>query len=813
MNKKLCLLAFLTFYATTLIHAQSSNHIKVDLEKLAQSSRVLYLAAHPDDENTRLISYLENDLKIRTAYLSLTRGDGGQNLIGTEKGASLGMLRTQELLEARKIDGAEQFFTSAVDFGYSKTDEETFEKWNKDSILHDVVWVIRKFQPHVIITRFPPNSKAGHGHHTASAILAEEAFDLAGDKNVFPEQLAFVDVWKPTHLYQNTSTWWDKSLPEKALTNDSILAINVGGYNPLLGMSYGEIASMARSKHRCQGFGSALQRGEQIEYLTLLKGKSQPSFQQVFANNWLTLKKGKEIDQLITSINQAFDFENSQKSMPQLIALLKLIESNNSPWLAEKKALIKRTILACSGVFEGWYSNKPYYLSIDSMLVEQRLIKRIKSPLTFISATYDGISLKTNLEVNTMASQEFKSKLTQHPYSIPYYLEHPFTNRFTSSSYETLGLPENNVSFVGISNWEFKGFQFEVKNPIVYNYVDRSIGEINTLIQVLPAISITLDKQTLITKNQQSKSITFTLENNTNEIITNTLKVLSKNNMGVNPGTLIITLQPLEKSTHIINITPTKNTSEDIIQFAWGNQLINQVVTVDYDHINKQTWVSPAALNVKNIPLIIGKEKIAYINGSGDEVADYLRILGYQVSLFDESDLDTFDPSKYDVVLLGIRALNVNKGISGIKEKLNTFVNNGGRLIVQYNTNRGLLSPYLGEASFTISRSRVTDEAAEMTFLAPNHPILDYPNKITQNDFNDWVQERGLYFANEWDSSYTPIIAWNDLNEDPQYGGLIVAKQGKGSVVYTGISFFRQLPAGVPGAYRLFANIISFKYD
>jgi len=793
--------------------AQSSAQIKLQLEKLAKTERVLYLAAHPDDENTRLISYLENDLKVRTAYLSLTRGDGGQNLIGTEKGAELGVLRTQELLEARKTDGAEQFFTRAVDFGYSKNPEETFTKWNRDSILHDVIWVIRNFQPTIIITRFPPNSKAGHGHHTASALLAEEAFELAGNPKIFPEQLQLVNVWQPTMLYQNTSTWWDKSLPEKALKTDSIIAVNVGGYNPLLGLSYGEIASMARSKHRCQGFGSALQRGDNTEYLTLLKSTSKTDFTILKASNW----PSSAISKLIFDINTSFDYKAPEKSITSLISLLKQLESlkNKPNWIDEKITLTKNLILACAGVSNLWYSKHETYTSQDSITVFQKLIVRNTIDLIPVKSSFNQV-VKQDYEVllNQEISNEFLSTLPPNiTYTTPYYLEKDYENMYHIVGYNQLGLAENKATLVGTTTWDFDGYTFETNNEVNYNFVDRSIGEITSPTIITPAVSITFNNNLLITSNQSVIKSNIILTNNTNTIQKGTLKALSNNSIHVAFGDSILVLNPNESFSTTITITPNNGATKEQITFSFNGELLQTRKTIDYDHITKQTITGKAVLTIQNIKLAIGNEKIAYIPGSGDEVAAYLSLIGYDVTIINDDKINVFKPNDFDVIILGIRTLNVNNKIVGISEKLNQFVNNGGRLIVQYNTNRGLIKPFVGPLSFTISRDRVTVEEAKAILLNPKHPVLSNPNTITDLDFDNWVQERGLYFADAWDEAFTPIISWNDPEEEPSSGGLIIGKSGKGTVVYTGISFFRQLPAGVPGAFKLLSNIISHQYD
>ena len=355
MKKVIAISLLLIATASYAQKQMNASEIKLALNKLNTLGSVLYVAAHPDDENTRLIAYMANERLVRTGYLSLTRGDGGQNLIGTEKGPLMGVVRTQELLEARKVDGGEQFFTRAVDFGYSKTPEETFIKWDKQAVLADVVWAIRKFKPDVMITRFPPTSKAGHGHHTASAILAAEAFDLAGDKNAFPEQLTYTTVWQPKRLLLNASTWWDKELPQKAKDNPTeYTTVDIGTYNTLLGKSYGEIAAESRTMHKSQGFGSAKQRGSKLEYLKLLKGEPFKTDVLDGVNlSWKTVNGGEAIEKLLTKAITNFNAEQPELIVPTLLEahqlLNKLPDSNKWKWI--KLSKIRTVIANCAGLF------------------------------------------------------------------------------------------------------------------------------------------------------------------------------------------------------------------------------------------------------------------------------------------------------------------------------------------------------------------------------------------------------------------------------------------------------------------------------
>jgi LmbE family N-acetylglucosaminyl deacetylase len=336
----------------------TSADIYLGLKKLNVLGSVLYIAAHPDDENTRLLTYFSKDRLYRTGYLSLTRGDGGQNLIGDEQGIELGLIRTQELLSARRIDGAEQFFSRAFDFGFSKTPQETFTKWDKEKILSDVVWVIRQFQPDVILTRFPTTGEGGHGHHTASAILANEAFNAAADPSRFPEQLKYVQPWQPKRILWNGFNFGGNA----NTANNDLFHFDVGGYNPVLGKSYGEISADSRSQHKSQGFGIARSRGEAMEYFKSTGGSAPVNdlFEDVDVT-WKRVKGGEKVQQLINSVLATFDFMQPQKSVPQLVEIYKTLNTlTPSYWRDQKIKEVKNLIEGASGLWIEGFTNQQY---------------------------------------------------------------------------------------------------------------------------------------------------------------------------------------------------------------------------------------------------------------------------------------------------------------------------------------------------------------------------------------------------------------------------------------------------------------------
>ena len=819
MKKYLVTLLFLASISVFAQKQLNSSEIKLALKKLNVLGSVLYIAAHPDDENTRLIAYMANEKMARTGYLSLTRGDGGQNLIGTEKGPLMGVLRTQELLEARKIDGGEQFFTRAVDFGYSKTAEETFDKWDKQKILADVVWCIRKFKPDVIITRFPPTSRAGHGHHTASAILAEEAFDLAGDPKAFPEQLTYTSVWQPKRLYLNTSTWWDKELPQKAKNNpDKYTIIDIGTYNTLFGKSYSEIASESRTMHKSQGFGSGKVRGSKLEYLELLKGERSNS-NDIFDGinlSWNKIKGGSEVETLLAKANTDFNNEHPEEIVSTLFKAYEIVDKlpESIQWKWIKLSEIRAVITACAGLFIEVAAND-HSASIGSDIeLTTRLVNRSNLKVELLEVKYGEKDSVINVVLANNEALSFKSihNLSSHQKTNPYWLNHDFEGLYTVDSQSLIGIPENSSSIPVFFTLKINDTFFPVFRPVIYKQTDRVKGEIYSPFVVLPRITANISENVYVFSNGKAKEVKVTLEaHKENEQGSLSLKL--PEGWESEPATIQYELKTKnEEKIVVFNITPSATNSVGEIKVILNNEekTAKSLVTIEYDHIQTQTLLPEAKAKLVRLNVTTKGKSIGYIKGAGDEVPTALKQLGYTVTILDENSLKNTDLSKYDAIVAGIRTYNTNKFMPNVYDKLMEYVINGGNYVVQYNTNRGLEKEKIGPYPFKLSRDRVTVEEAKTTFLAPEHPIMNTPNKITATDFDEWIQERGLYFPNKWDDNYTPILGWSDPNEEMTKGSLLVADYGKGSFIYTGISFFRELPAGIPGAFILFANIVSY---
>jgi LmbE family N-acetylglucosaminyl deacetylase len=812
MNNKFGLSALLLIFCLGVKAQQQWNSSRIlhEIRKLPVQTTVLYVAAHPDDENTRMISWLANELKCRTAYLSLTRGDGGQNLIGTELGVELGIIRTHELDRARKTDGGEQYFTRAYDFGFSKSPEETFRKWQRDSILSDLIYVIRSLQPDIIITRFPSSSYPTHGHHTASAILAEEAFEKAADPEAFPEQLQYgVVPWKSSRIYFNASPWWNPDLPKLAQASDSFFVVDVGGFNPLLGASYSEIAGKSRSMHKSQGFGSAEPVGPLPEYLRLTGG-SFPKGKDPFGD-LLSLNADKEFNKIFNKISQNFDFENPGKSLTDLV---KESSSPSAVW-KYKTAQLEKIIWQCSGISFKILATEKEFTQGEKITAEVKVVNRSQTPLKIreMLPGMNVVPLKGNLDTTLAYNRIFSCKqdllLSQNWYSQAPWLSEGLGEAMFNNSWRNGGtLPGTDHQYACQVVLEIHGQPVSFWIPVEYEFVDPVKGEIRQEIMVSPKVSLNYRQNLLIFTNHEKKFVEAEFlagEQTDSRIITSASGGFSL--QGPEEQRLF-----LKKDSFFTLLFPVKADLDVANGFFKAELPVNhaQIRRIAYDHIGVHHHAFQPQVKLSKLLLKKSERKIAYIQGAGDEVDKYLRLADYQVETIDLSRLVPEEIKKYDVLIFGIRAYNTLEIKSHHTETILRFIENGGHVIMQYNTSRGLKNENLGPFPFKLGNERVTEEEAEMRFTDENHPLLHFPHRLNAYDFESWVQERGLYFVKEADGRYEKVFLCNDTGEKELSGALIVAKYGKGSFIYTGISFFRQLPAGVPGAYRLIGNLIEY---
>ena len=783
--------------------------IKQGFKKLNVLGSVLMIAAHPDDENTQLLAYLAREKNYRTGYLSLTRGDGGQNLIGNEQGEQLGLIRTQELLAARRADGAEQFFSRANDFGFSKGPDETLKIWDKEKVLSDVVWVIRKFKPDVIICRFPTTGQGGHGHHTASAILAQEAFTAAADPTRFPEQLQYVQPWQAKRLLWNTFNFGGVNT-----TSEDQLKVDIGVYNPLLGKSYGEIAAESRSDHKSQGMGTPSSRGEAFTYFkTILGDAPKLDLFDDINTGWQRVLGGTDIQATLNTILKGFDENAPERSVPAMVQLLTHIERlPDTYWRDLKAKELKDLIAACAGLWFEAYSAEPAYAIGDSINVRCQLLNRYSDRVKLYSITASHtLPIAKYLPANQLQvydAKAFATKITQ-----PYWLLTPHTlGTFNIPDQQLVGNPENpdlpTVKFEFII--EGKPIAFERR--LVYKYVDPVRGEVYQPVAITPPVTANFDSKVLLFKDKQAQQVTIDFKSFTQ--CSGSMALKAPNGWNINPKQVSFTNKAKgEEWSQTFTLSPAED--------ALGTDVASAVVTVNgtdynmslqqirHDHIPAITLFSPAEVKLVKLDLKIAGKNIGYIAGAGDMMPDALRQVGYTVTMLTEDDIMNGSLAGYDAIVTGVRAYNVNPRLVVEQAKLLDYVKNGGNLLVQYNNDRGLVLTNIGPYPFTPENKRITDETAAVTFVDAASPVLNYPNKINADDFNNWVQERGLYYVTNIDPQYKTILTMNDLGEKPNNGALIVADYGRGRFVYTSLAFFRQLPAGNPGAYRLFVNLLS----
>lgn len=800
--------------------SMNAAEIKAAIKKAQVLGTVLYMAAHPDDENTRFIAYAAKGMGLKTGYLSLTRGDGGQNLVGKEVRELLGIIRTQELLAARRTDGGQQFFTRANDFGYSKHPDETFNIWNKEDVLADAVWTIRKFRPDVIVTRFSPY-RAGqtHGHHTASAMLALEAAKAAADKTKFPEQLKYVDVWEPKRVVWNTSFWFFRRTNQK-FDPSKYLSVNVGEYNPLLGVSYNEIASHSRTMHKSQGFGSRVQRGETIEYFQHLQGDSSTTtlFEGVDLT-WNRVQGGAKIGKMLAEVSQNFQVEEPSASIPALTKVLKALRKlKKDEWAITKAKEVEQIILQCAGI---WFENLNadyHVVPNDSFQLTTNVIKRSKYPVMWksIELPFQKIKLDSTLDFNKFKTYKLAAALPKgFAISQHYWLsESASLGMYTVNDQQLIGKPENDFALPLTATFDINGIEIQATTPTLFKWTDPVKGELYRPLEIAPKVTANINQSVLLFANDQPQTVHVLLKGHQDgvkgEVVLN-----CPNGWTIEPKVASFELkEKYEEQAISFKVFPPAGQSVGKITSLVkvnGEEFTQSLTTIEYDHIPFQTLFPQSEAKVVRLDIQKNGQQIGYIMGAGDAIPEALRQIGYQVDLLNDDDITIDNLAKYDAVIAGIRAYNTNKRMKYHQTTLMKYVENGGNYIVQYNTSHRLVTQDLGPYPLKLSRDRVTVEEAPITFLKPEHSILNYPNKLSNADFENWVQERGLYFPNEWDNGYEAILACNDPGEETKKGSLLVAHHGKGAYIYTGLSMFRELPAGVPGAYRLFVNMISYK--
>jgi len=824
----------------------NAAQLRQGLAKLGVVGSVLYVAAHPDDENTALLAYLANGALLRTGYLSITRGDGGQNLIGSEQGPELGLIRTQELLAARRIDGAQQFFTRARDFGFSKSPEETLKIWDKDAVLADVVAVIRRFRPDVIITRFSPEPADTHGHHTASARLAVEAFRAAADAAYHPEQLTNgVTPWQARRLLWNRANFLAK--PGEDFSHYDKL--DAGGFNPLLGASYGEIAAESRSMHKSQGFGVARGRGPIVEYFSTLAEAPGGAHAPVFGGidfTWGRVPGAAALRTAVEAVNRDFVDGSPYRSVPQLFAIDAALDGvGDAHWRALKKKEVHELIAACAGLFAD--VTAPDYRAVAGHEVEltATVVARAPLPITWKTVRFpDAFNLTVNKAMAAPAGAvaaplDIKRKVTLSATlaaTTPYWLAAPpEPGVYVIPEARDIGLPEDEPPLQAVLTFDIGGRPLELSRAVAFKWTDPVAGERYRPFEITPLVSVTPDSKVLLFPERQKTPPVLAVRLVAGAAgVKGVVQPEVPEGWAVEPPSAPFELATKGAEAEVTfqvrrapakaarpakaggekTETPSPAPAMLRVVARVGQATFSKgVVHIEHPHIPVQTWLADVEVRLVPLALATAGKRIGYIPGPGDDVAASLRRVGYDVTILNDEALRAGPAAlgRFDAIVVGVRAFNTNERLTAAHPTLMKYVENGGTLVAQYNTNSrlGPLTTPIGPYPFEISHDRVTDEAAPVAFTDLKHPALTTPNKITGLDFEGWIQERGLYFANKWDPKYQTVFTMHDFGEKPLAGSLLWARHGKGTFVYTGLSFFRELPAGVPGAYRLFANLLA----
>ncbi|MCL9968668.1 MAG: PIG-L family deacetylase [Aquirufa antheringensis] len=816
--KRIILFALLSLPA--FAQQRTSAQLGEDLQKLRVLGSVLHVAAHPDDESTHMLTWFAQQQHWETSYFACTRGDGGQNLIGDEQGVPLGLIRTQELLAARRIDGANQYFSRAFDFGFSKSTEEALVFWDRQLILSDLVWVIRKTRPDIIFTRFPPDARAGHGHHSASAALAIEAYKAAADPKMFPEQLKKgVDVWQAKRLLWNTFRFPGST--GNSTISDSQFKINIGDYLPFLGQSTGELATYSRSQHKSQGFGFAVDRGRSTEYFATLGGEAPKEFLWDGVDaSWNRVNSN--IDALITPIIKAYNPAKPYESISALINLKKSIQAlPKSPWTEKKLNEINTWVVNAAGIYLGATTSQGIVAVGEKLPIKTEFIVRAPIQVEKVQISFAGMDSTIHGTLEPYKKYPFHRVITASaPITQPYWIqEAKTTGHFNVSDQQKIGQAKVDPAYTAKATFLIQGEVFSLEKPVQELIIDPVKGEILQPISVTPKTVFRLSSNVVLLPKGSKTTKTIQLS------IT-ALAALKPGRMEVKSGASVLAnislkdgMKAGEKREWPVSFNEAvvpdgKITSNlQLHIYAGSENWIDSLdlQTIEYPHIPTQRYFTPVNLSLLHIDFAKKGNRLGYIKGAGDKVPEALKQMGYQVDFLGEKDLTAANLQKYDAVLTGVRAYNTNDYWENAYPEIMKYIENGGNYVVQYNT-ASFLGPMKSSMSpypLLVSRNRITKEEAKPAFLLPSHTLLNSPNKISETDFQDWIQERSVYTAETNDPHFEFPLGFTDPNEAENKGNIAVAKYGKGQFIYTGLVFFRELPAGVPGAYRLLANLLA----
>ena len=839
------LLLFLCSSTASLAQDRGSAALGALVDGLGVSARVLLVAAHPDDEDTALLAWLVHRQHADAAYLSLTRGDGGQNLIGDELGEALGVIRSEELLAARRLDGATQYFTRAYDFGFSKSAEETYTHWPKDSVLRDVVTVIRAYRPHIVVAIFSGTPRDGHGHHQVSGILAREAYDAAADTIRYPRSVtAGHGAWAPAKLYLGPYQSRDRAT----------VRFNVGEYDPVLGRSYYEIAMESRSQHKSQAFGRLQRRGTQLDWLMIEKasgatvnGVAERSPFEGIDTTWARLRPAaarvsREASAALDSLPAAtasaramLDFRRPTTVVPALARVHRLLARVRDAHIADPdvEASVRsglsratRALVEATGAAIEATAGRATVARGDSVPVEVTFYARGDVPVAVTGVRIDGpdVSAATLLRdapatVPADSAASWRGAVRGVRITQPWWLGYGRRGDLFDVPRAEVAQAESERPTAAVARvtMAIDGATVEASAPVVHRRADPVRGDVQRPLSVVPPIAVTLERTVEYARAgvplERVERVELRSALTTPADVTVTLAV---------PGGLTsdgakrVTLAPGATQGMEFNVrgTPRATRGEmSAVAEGRGERFRDGYTEIEYDHITPQRMYRDAAVDLQGVDVALGAGlRVAYIPGAGDNVAPMLRQLGIPITLLEPGAVATTDLSPYTAVVVGTRAYESHPELIQHNARLLDYTRRGGTLVVQYGQYEMMqagIMPY----PVTISRphTRVTVEDAPVGILDPEHRALRSPNRIGPRDFEGWVQERALYMPSQFDSAYTAPLAMNDPGEPPSRGALLVAPYGRGLYVYTTMAFFRQLPAGVPGAARLFVNFLSAK--
>jgi LmbE family N-acetylglucosaminyl deacetylase len=796
------------------------------LRSFATLGSVLYIAAHPDDENTRVITYLARGRGYRTAYLSLTRGDGGQNLLGPQFREQLGVARTQELLAARRLDGGRQYFTRAKDFGFSKDYQDTLRIWDRQAVLADIVRVIRSFRPDVIVTRFSPQPGNTHGHHTASTVLAVEAFTLAGDPRAFPEQIGELTPWQPKRILHNVGGG-GAGAGATGGNGPGVVKMETGGNDPVLGESFASIAARSRAMHKTQGFdvgdfagdGAMVGRSRTESFLPLGGEPATHDILDGVDTTWNRVPGGAGIGRLTEEAIARFKPEDPVASVPALLAIRSRVSALPADSVvSEKRQQLDRIIQAFIGLEVETLVDQPEAVPGETLKMRHTAVMRSGLPVRWTAVRYPSIQRAVTKVLELRVDQPIVRDETQilpatTPPSQPYWLREAGTAAmFHVDDPSLIGRPENPAAFPIEYVFEVGGQTLVISGEPVQAATVPANATMRRRLDVIPPVSLRFVSDVQLFAPGAARPVTVELAA-ARASVAGTVQLEGPAGWRITAASQPFHLAGAgERARFTFTVTAPAQLATATLEASVevnGARFNTQRIELRYDHIPFQLLQPVARLKAVSLDLAIRGRHIGYLPGAGDDVAGCLERMGYAVTQLTGADLIPDKLRPLDAVVIGIRAFNTRKDLAGHLPALFEYVEAGGNVIAQYNLSDGLGANWLAPFRLRISRDRVTDEHAPVTFLAPDHPVLTRPNRITRADFDGWVQERGLYFPDQWDERFTAILASGDPGEMPLRGGLLVARHGKGYFVYTSLAWFRQLPEGVPGAYRLFANLVS----